>query len=120
MSPTPSVRFIRSVSYMLFCVAVGLLTIMFIYFNVNSNHLAKQIRDSQRSNTSTIAVIQDCTQTTGQCFKDGQKRTAGVLQLVRMQQVAAVACADRPGTQTAEEIDACVERTMRTIREGSK
>lgn len=57
---------------------------------------------------ATREQIADCTIPGGDCYQDGQKRTGEVLidigEIIRL----TVACADRQGPQTEEQIKACV------------
>lgn len=116
MSPTPTVRALRRIGYVLFFGGLGFLIVGLIYFNVSSNALAQQIKSGQKDTQRTAAIILDCTQPSGTCFQNGERRTGQAVSLIKLAQVAAVACADRPGQQSLDEINACVERTMRVIK----
>lgn len=68
---------------------------------------------------ATRAALLDCTTPGGQCYQEGQKRTAeAIRQLVEANEagevttreivILAADCADNPGVDTADEIEACV------------
>jgi hypothetical protein len=67
--------------------------------------------------------IADCTTPGGECYQEGQKRTGEAIQILYEQGIArekitrtvvrlAAACADKPGSQTAQEILLCIEERM--------
>ena len=94
---------------------VGLVIVLLLYVLISTRGLIGEVRNAQKNNTGTIDVIRDCTESTGQCFKDGQRRTAKVVGDISLSQVAAVACADQEGQQDAGEIAACVKRTIKAF-----
>lgn len=70
------------------------------------------------------SVLIDCTTPGGECFKEGQERTAAAIQQLiddnLLQEVAtrrvvvlAAQCANQPGVQTVDQIEACVERGLK-------
>lgn len=78
---------------------------------------------------ATRDAILDCTQPTGECYKEGQRRTGEVIrQLIESNQdtamitrqivVLAAACADDPGNNSADEIERCVDRQLGTPGNG--
>lgn len=98
-------------------VAVGVFTIGMVWIAITTASTAHAIREGQINNKSTFNLIQDCVapgtkEKPHQCFSRNQANQAQILGFVKIQQVAAVACADMPGTQSPEEINACVNRTM--------
>lgn len=76
----------------------------------------------------TRSALLDCTQPSGECFKDSQERSGAIIQdlidalhkegldremVTRQIVIAAAACADDPGNDTVEQIEACVDRTLK-------
>jgi hypothetical protein len=59
--------------------------------------------------------INSCVDPRGACAARGRRSTAAAVGDISVRQVAAVACADQPGTQTAPQIKACVARTVRVL-----
>lgn len=70
---------------------------------------------------ATRAALLDCTTPGGECYKEGQRRTAeAIRQLVEANEageqttreivILAADCADNEGVDTADEIEACVEQ----------
>lgn len=70
------------------------------------------------------AQIKDCTQPTGKCFQEGQKRQADIIGHpfgpINTVIVQAISCADAPGTQTAIEINQCVNARLKAIARAAK
>lgn len=97
-------------------VGVGLIIVLLLYTLISTRTLIGQVRDSQKSNTSTVNVIRDCTEPDGKCFKDGQRRTARAVGDISLAQIAAVACADQPGFQSAQDVALCVQRTIKALK----
>lgn len=61
----------------------------------------------------TADRIADCTQPSGQCYKNNEYRTnTAVIQLNTIAKYAAI-CADRPGSITAQQMDDCIEEQIR-------
>lgn len=70
------------------------------------------------------ALLVDCTTEGGECYEEGQKRTAEFLeqvfqqgidreQITRKIVIIASACADRPEVNTIQEVERCVERRLK-------
>ncbi len=61
---------------------------------------------------ATREKIADCTTPNGECYQRGEERTGEVLidvgEIVRL----TMACADKAGVQTEEEIQRCVEKGL--------
>lgn len=72
------------------------------------------IRTSQAKNSPVLKAIQDCTQVTGKCYKQGQQRQAAVLGSVQRIIILSAACSIdvAPGGQSLDQriaaISACV------------
>lgn len=62
-----------------------------------------------KTNERNTNVIRDCTQPDGVCFKDSQKRTADVIDLINQVTVAAAYCAKQPDNDTEAEIKSCID-----------
>lgn len=59
-------------------------------------------------------AIEDCVKPTGKCFSKGQKRTAGVVNVINDSTIAAVACAQKFEGEAA--IRSCVARSLEKPR----
>ncbi len=57
---------------------------------------------------STNDQILDCLDPAGQCYKDSQKRSGQTVASINEITYYAAVCADRPGSQTLDEIRLCV------------
>ncbi len=75
----------------------------------------------------TRGVLLDCTQPTGKCFGEGQKRTGSLVQqlidasangdvLTRHIVILAAACAKQEGVNTADQVEECVTDKLRRER----
>lgn len=80
-----------------------------------TSSLVEEIRRAQVTNTQTLnnsdetlQVVKDCTQPTGQCFKDGQARTAEAVSSINQVVILAAACASQEHGQTVATIQQCV------------
>lgn len=74
---------------------------------------AQRIEEISKGNREIQIRLQDCTTPGGKCFKEGQARTGNaVVQISEISKIAAV-CADKPGTITAEEMDNCIQSTLK-------
>lgn len=75
-------------------------------------YLADQAQRQRHQLDAQTALIVDCTQPGGQCYRNAQARQADVLGHPRGPIndviVLAAACADRPGVATEDQIRACV------------
>lgn len=116
----------RRVLGAVFGFAVGVLAVLIVGTAVTSMVTLTAIRSTQVTNAqrsqdtldaATAAKrasdrIEDCTTPGRACFKQSQKRSAGIVKLVndaqRQASIYAASCADRPGSQSADEIEACV------------
>lgn len=69
----------------------------------------------------TRQALLDCTAPSGDCYKEAQKQTASVVEslnksgdqraaLTRKYARLAAACADKPGTQSAQTIEICINQ----------
>lgn len=74
-----------------------------------------EIREAQVNNTTllentdrTLAVLLDCTDPDGTCYKRGQASQASAIEDISRISVYAAACADKPREQTAPQIQACI------------
>lgn len=105
---------IRNILYSVIGLAVGVFTVFMVVIAVTTANTAHSIRESQLANKSTFNLLQDCVEPgpTHKCYARGQQNQGQILNLVKIQQVATVACGDAPGTQSPEEINSCVDRTM--------
>ena len=87
---------------------------------LSTRQLAEEVRNTQLEGTPTgqkllasSERVLDCTSPEGQCFKDGQKRTASAVGDINRVVILAAACASAlPGELTVDErqveIQACV------------
>lgn len=96
---------------------------------LNGALTSTKIRGTQQTNApkidntaQTLKVVEQlavkinsCVDPEGACAKRGRASTAAAVGDISVRQIAAVACADQPGTQTAPQIKACVARTVRVL-----
>lgn len=68
---------------------------------------ANRVEQNQR-NDETLALIKDCTQPDGECFKRGQRRTAAAVGDINRVVILAASCASGPVKKSVEEIQSCV------------
>jgi hypothetical protein len=61
---------------------------------------------------SSRRTLLDCTQPTGHCYQEGQKRSAEIIAHVLQDLHLALVCQDHPGHQTDEQITRCVRRLL--------
>jgi hypothetical protein len=76
-----------------------------------------QVRVDQESNSKTLRIIEDCTQPTGECFKDGQRRTAKAVGDINTVIITAAACAagvdpSAPVDRRLADITKCVTERL--------
>lgn len=114
MNQTPMIRVVLSA---IAGIALGCFVVFMVVVAVTTADNAQKIRDGQIANKSTFKLLTECVSPSTEtekhnCFERNQKNQAGILDYVKILNVASVACADREGTQTPEEILACVDRTM--------
>lgn len=73
--------------------------------------IADQQDDIEAGTDASVATnkqVLDCTQPTGECYRESQKRSADVVGSINEISLYAAACADQSGVQTVEEIQSCV------------
>lgn len=66
------------------------------------------IKAAAKASTETNDQILDCLSPQGACYAESQKRSAGFIASVNEITAYAAVCADRPGSQSLEEIRLCV------------
>lgn len=100
MSPTLAARRARRVLYVSVAIGTALLVIGFAYAMAALLGLTQAVRDTQLEGTPTgrklVASadrILDCTEPEGECFKQGQERTAKAVGDINRVIVLAAACA---------------------------
>lgn len=75
--------------------------------------LAHAIRDTQTGpSKSALQILLDCTTSTGKCYQHNVKNQANALADLHQFTIYAVACGDRPGTQTINQIQNCAVRRL--------
>ena len=97
----------------LLAVALGVLLLVFITRVSQTADLAAEIHETQVANgrtldnsSQTLRVIEDCTQPTGACYRDAQRRTgAAVAAINRVILIAAACSANLPRMSVAERRD---------------
>lgn len=106
------------------CVMVMVIGFLMLFFRMlalaeSNNEVVDQIRESQRTNTRILRLVEDCTIPTDpptECEKQSAKRTADAVSIISAETqflvVSALAC-DRGLNDTVEEIEACVRREIR-------
>lgn len=78
--------------------------------------LADQIADTQKRSRATLVRLTDCTELGGDCYEAAQARSRSAVNELNTLGLLRVACADRRGTQTPEEIQGCIDRTLEHYR----
>jgi hypothetical protein len=72
-----------------------------------------KVNDSLASGKSVRNTLLDCVRPTGQCYQDGQKKTAGYLgdlnRVIILAAVCAQKTADRPLDEATQATQACVQ-----------
>lgn len=66
------------------------------------------IKRAANAAQDTNEQILDCLDPAGQCYKDSQKRSSQSIASINEITYYAAVCADRPGSQTLDEIRLCV------------
>lgn len=110
----------RALIYGLTALAVGLVVAMLLSVPIVTAQIRATQLDRQpqtEKNDETLAVIRDCTQPTGQCFKDGQKRTAEAVSQIGAGNILAVVCAlavpdGTPTNVALEQVTECVTKRL--------
>lgn len=90
----------------------GAVVIGLVFLIVQTYGLASSIREGQKVNLRTNALIASCVTPEGKCFKDGEERTGRAVENIGLLSIYAAACADTPGVQGAPAIEACVRRLL--------
>lgn len=118
----PNMQLGRVILWALVYVAIGVFIVGTVVIAINTYTTAAAIRKTQTQNTSTLnfakeslRVLKDCTEPKGKCYQEGQKAQGQAIGTLTASQVAAVACADGPDTQSFAEIQACVARTLAAL-----
>lgn len=106
----------RQVGYALVALCIGLVAAMALSVPI----ITAQIRATQVENTKksderdeTLALMQDCVQPTGECFKRGQRRTAKAVGEIGAGNILAVVCAlqvpnGTPFDAALDQVSQCV------------
>ena len=78
---------------------------------ISSVTIATQQR--AKENRETLATIKSCTQPSGSCYQDGQRRTAGAVSSINQVIVLAAACSvGLPSGLTVTTREAAIERCV--------
>lgn len=80
---------------------IGLLAVLVLYAIFSTRDLAER-------NTAVLDTVRSCTTPGRPCYEDSRRRTAKVVTDINRVSLLAAACADRPRSQTVEEIQSCV------------
>lgn len=78
---------------------------------ITGTPLGRKIEQSTSDTAITLQILQDCLDPNGVCGKASSENQKIILLQVREDFIAAVACADQPGIQTEDQIDACVMKS---------
>jgi hypothetical protein len=103
------------VTWALFGIAVGgLIGSLLLGVVVVGQIRAAQVGRTPQNekNDETLALIKDCTEPAGDCFKKAQARTAKAVGDINRVIVIAAACASKPVEQSVTEIADCVTRRL--------
>jgi hypothetical protein len=104
----------RPVGYAIIGFLLGLLVLLALVAIIRTWAVADAIRESQKTNVSTIELIRDCTTPGGECYGRSEDRyrtavsgiNAGTLRII----AAALACEADGITERAELADCTTER----------
>lgn len=119
---TPAIRARRRAGYALVGLTLGILVVLVLLLLIRTWTLVDATRQTQKSNTSTVELIQDCTTPGGECYQRGESRTAAAVGDIGVLSVYAAACAateDEAGLSTDEfaaRIEHCVKRLVQAER----
>ena len=102
----------RELAGLLTYILLAALVIGVLGIVVQTYTLAATIRDQQKVTATTNQRLIDCTTPTGECYKQGQKRTARAVSDIGKVAAYAAACADQPGRQGQAEVLECVLRRL--------
>ena len=91
---------------------LAVLVIGIIGIIVQTYSLAATIREQQKVTATTNERLIDCTTPSGECYKQGQKRTARAVSDIGKVAAYAAACADQAGRQGEAEVLECVLRRL--------
>lgn len=113
-------RQLRPVLYAVMGAGIGALVVLLLGTVLSIRGTQNTNAPKIDSTAETLKVVKDlaekinsCTDPDGACAERGREQTGAAVRDISLRQIAAVACADRPGTQTPLEIKACVARTLR-------
>lgn len=87
------------------------LALAVVYALLQGAETTQAIRQTQVDNHELLDTIQDCTQPTGRCFRDGEDRTGTAVASINRVVILAAACAiGKTGTEVElqAEIQSCV------------
>jgi hypothetical protein len=87
---------------------------------VSINRVEQLTQDNKKLNKITLqnsSILIDCTTPGGKCFEQNQRRTGQVV--VNLNEVTKIAtiCADRPGSISLEEMEACIKTELERVKE---
>ena len=99
----------RGLAYAIVYGGTGAIVVLLVVMLIQLRSLAEQ-------NKGSLQLIEDCTTAGGECYERGRKNTAGVVEILNEFEVYVIACADRAGVQTVEEIRECALREAENAR----
>jgi hypothetical protein len=111
MSETPAAKTTRRRREVASGVVYGFLALfllLLLYVVAQTYALLTTVRETQKSASSAVIAIEDCTTPGRDCFEESQKRTGGVVSDINEVAVYAAYCADQPGAITVQDIEQCV------------
>jgi hypothetical protein len=106
---------VRKLSWALLGIAVsGLIGSLLVGVVVVAQIRSAQVDRAPKNdaNDATLAIIRDCTEPTGDCFREAQRRTAEAVGDINRVIVIAAACASKPYEQSVTRIAKCVTRRL--------
>lgn len=99
--------------------ALGGFAVLVLVLLAQVAQLSDAIRQTQLDNTArneadsrSLALIESCALESGDCRQAAVQRSANVIEATNRFTALVVACADQPGTQTAQTILACVQEKI--------
>lgn len=90
----------------------AVLVIGVIFVVTQTFTLLTTVRETQKDSRESVEAIRDCTQPSGECYREARERSARTVTDIGKVSAYAAACADRPGVQTEDEVRLCVLRKV--------
>jgi hypothetical protein len=117
----------RMIAWLFLGSLASALVVAVLYVLLAGANTTQAIRETQVNNRTLLNTINGCTNKTGQCFKDGQKRTAGYIGQITQRATASAACQivltrqQPPVSASArdlyQQLDHCTTETLALLKQ---